>query len=53
MPDGLDWLYRPVSRGWCKAESLFDGTLDLAQIAEMNDAIDVYEENQFRAHEAK
>jgi hypothetical protein len=45
-------LWRPVDRGWCNAESLFDGTLDLEKIAMMNDAIDVRDENESRAREA-
>ena len=37
--EGLEWILRPVARGWCRYESLVDGTLDLADIAIMNDAI--------------
>jgi len=48
MPDGEDWLMRPVMEGICKYESLLDGTLDLADIARMNDALDVRYENQRR-----
>lgn len=36
-----------------KAESMFDGTLDLEQIALLNEAIDVEEENQYRAYKAR
>lgn len=39
---------RPVMRGCCKLESLFDGTLDLEAIALANDAIDVLEENRIK-----
>lgn len=52
MVDQEDWLYRPVDRGWCKYESLIDGTLDLADLAIMNDAIDVIEENRYRMQKA-
>ena len=48
MPDGEDWLLRPVVRGMCKYESLKDGTLDLADMAIMNDALNVLEENERR-----
>lgn len=37
---------RPVIRGMCHYESLKDGTLDLADIALMNDALDVQADNQ-------
>lgn len=44
---------RPVLRGLCKYESLKDGTLGLHDIALMNDALDVQDENQFREHQAR
>ena len=50
MPDGTDWLYRPMTEGFCKYESLIDGTLDLADVAELNDIIAVRDENQARVH---
>jgi len=46
MPDGLDWLLRPVVKRMCLFESLKNGTIDLADIAIMNDALDVLAENQ-------
>jgi hypothetical protein len=52
LPDGADWLLRPVERGFCKYESLVDGTLGLEHVAEMNDAIVVADENQRRIIEA-
>jgi hypothetical protein len=48
MESGEDWLLRPVMKGMCKYESLKDGTLDLADIAKLNDMIDVYIENDRR-----
>ncbi len=48
MPDGEDWLLRPVVRGMCRYESLKDGTLDLADLAIMNDALNVLDENERR-----
>lgn len=46
LPDHEDWLLRPVIRGLCRFESLKDGTVDLADIALMNDALDVQVDNQ-------
>lgn len=43
---------RPVMRQLCRYESLKDGSVDLADVALMNDAIDAELENQFRAREA-
>ena len=37
----------------CKFESLKDGTLDLEDIAQMNDALDVQDENERRHAEAE
>lgn len=53
MPDGEDWLYRPVVKGMCLAESLKNGALDLSDIAEMNDVLDVIEENREIARRMK
>jgi hypothetical protein len=43
---------RPVLEGLCKYESLTDGTLDLADVARMNDALDVRSENERRYRKA-
>lgn len=43
---------RPVLRGLCRLESLKDGSLDLCDIALLNDAIDVQDENAWRSQEA-
>lgn len=51
MPDGEEWLLRPVLKGMCKYESLKDGTLDLSDIAMMNDILDVESENESRLRE--
>jgi hypothetical protein len=48
LPGKEDWLLRPVMRGLCKYESLKDGTLSLADIALMNDALTVTDENNYR-----
>lgn len=52
MPEGLDWLLRPAIKGMCHYESLKNGTLDLADVALMNDALDVAAENERRYLEA-
>lgn len=46
LSGGEDWVLRPVGRGWCKYESLKDGTLDLVDVALMNEALDVQDENE-------
>ena len=48
LPGGEDWLLKPVCRGLCRYESLVDGTLDLEDVALMNDAITVEDENTRR-----
>ena len=53
LPNHEDWLLRPVIKGMCKYESLIDGTLDLADIALMNDALDVVADNEFLIEEAR
>lgn len=47
MPDESDWLLRPAIKGMCKFESLKNGELDLADIALMNDALDVVADNEY------
>lgn len=53
MPNQEDWLLRPVIKGMCKYESIIDGTLDLADIALMNDALDVVADNEYLIKEAR
>jgi hypothetical protein len=43
---------RPVLRGCCRYESLIDGTLSLEDVARINLALDVTDENEARFHEA-
>lgn len=50
--DDLDFVMRPVLRGLCRYESVVDGTLGIEDIAIMNDALDVQDENTWRAQEA-
>jgi hypothetical protein len=43
---------RPVDAGFCKYESLLDGSLTLEDIARMNEYLDVREENETRLRAA-
>lgn len=43
---------RPVVRGLCQYESLINGELDLNDVALMNDALAVLDENERRMQEA-
>jgi hypothetical protein len=52
MNDDEDWMLRPVGEGMCRYESLIDGTLNLADVARMNEYLDVRNENEARIHEA-
>lgn len=45
MSSGREFLMRPVLRGLIKYESLKDGTLDLGDIADLNEALDVEQAN--------
>ncbi len=42
---------RPVQMGYCKFESLVDGTLDLEAVLTMNEAIDIDLENRHRVRD--
>lgn len=52
MNDDEDWVMRPALEGICHYESLIDGTLDLSDVARMNEALDVREENRARVQDA-
>jgi len=52
MRDGEYWIMRPVLEGLCHYESLLTGKLDLCDIARMNEALDVRDENQARVQDA-
>lgn len=41
---------RPVLRGCCHYESLLDGTLRMVDLARMNDALNVMDENEARVN---
>ena len=49
----MDWLLRPVVARMCQFEHLKDGTLDLADIALMNEALDVIAENKALAEKRR
>ena len=46
LPDGIDYLIRPVYAGMCRYESLKDGTLTLEDILLMNVYLDNYAHNR-------
>ncbi len=46
LPGGEDWLLAPALAGMCKYESLLDGTLCLHDVALMNDALAVRNDNR-------
>lgn len=48
MVEQQDWILRPVLHGLCKYESLIDGTLTLADVDLLNEALDVDAENRYR-----
>ena len=51
LKDGEGFLLRPVMNQLCRYESIIDGTLDLVDIAILNEALDAQEENQRRLRE--
>jgi len=46
LPGGEDWILAPVLTGMCKYESLLDGTLGMHDVALMNDALAVRNDNR-------
>jgi hypothetical protein len=52
MTSDEDWLLRPVLKGMCRYESLKDGTIDLVDLALMNECLDVVQANEMIAAEA-
>lgn len=53
MPEGDDWLLRPLAHGLMKYESLKDGSVYIEDIARMNDLLDVKFENSRRLEAAR
>lgn len=52
MTDDEYWVMRPALEGVCHYESLIDGSLDLEDVARMNEALDVRAENRARVQDA-
>jgi hypothetical protein len=52
LPGGEEWLLSPVKAGMCRYESLKDGTLDMADIALMNDMLALAIDNEVLARKA-
>ncbi|QIP56828.1 DUF6889 family protein [Hafnia alvei] len=48
MATGEDYLLRPVEAGLISYPELKDGSVDLADIALMNDYLDMKADNQYR-----
>lgn len=51
MESGEGFLMRPCKAGMCKYESMIDGTFDLADVAALNEYLDIEAENQMRIGE--
>jgi hypothetical protein len=51
LPDSEDWLMHPVDAGMCRYESLKDGTLDLDDLARMNDYLAMKADNETLAQD--
>ena len=52
MANQRDWELRPCGAGMCKYESLLDCTLDIVDIADMNEWLDAKSENEARYYDA-
>lgn len=48
MDGNEEMLFRPVLNGMLHADRLLDGSVDLAFIALLNEALDVQQENRWR-----
>lgn len=53
LPGDRDFYSRPVDAGYVKLHQLYDGTYDLAMIAELNEIMDAKAENEWRARQKK
>lgn len=52
MGDMKDWILRPVLQGLVRYESIISCQITLADLALLNDAMDVEAENRYRVQEA-
>lgn len=48
LPEGESFLMRPVEAGYIPYTALKDGSVDLADIARMNDWLDLKADNDYR-----
>lgn len=48
MANGEDFLFRPVLKGVLHIKDLTSGEVDLNDVADLNEALDVMEENERR-----
>jgi len=53
LPDGEDFLMRPVEAGLISYTALKDGSVDLADIGRLNDWLDLKADNQHRIEQWK
>lgn len=52
MQDDEDWIMRPVLEGLIPYTALLDCSVDLEDIARMNEALEVRAENDYRVRKA-
>lgn len=45
MASGEEWLFRPMTEGWVSFREYHDGSIDLNDVADMNELIDVRDAN--------
>jgi hypothetical protein len=53
MGNDEDWVMRPVVEGMCLYESIKNCTLDLGDIARMNQALEVRDRNDYLRRKAE
>lgn len=46
MPDGEDFLWRPIIRGLMREADLYDRTVNLARFVDANEALDILDDNE-------
>ena len=53
MADETDWIMRPILAGMVSYRDCLDGSVELVDIARMNDALDIEAENRRRASDVQ
>ena len=48
MPDGEDFLWRPILRGVMQERDLYDRAINLSRFVDANEALDIFDENESR-----